>query len=35
MHRTFIYLLLASVVAASCLLEYWGTRLHAPFSTSK
>lgn len=35
MHRAFIYLLLAFVVAASCLLEYWGAKLLAPLSTSK
>lgn len=35
MHRTFIYLLLTFVVAASCLLEYWGARLLALLSTAK
>lgn len=35
MHRILIFFLLTSVVVASCLLEYWGTRLLTPLSTTK
>ena len=35
MYRALIYLLLALVVAASCLLQYWGVRLLACLAASK
>jgi hypothetical protein len=35
MHRAFIDLLLAGIVSASCLLEYWGTRLLTTLSNAK
>ena len=34
-NRAFVYSLLTLVVAGSCLLEYWGTRLLSPLSASK
>ena len=35
MYRAFIYLLLALVVATSCLAQYWGARLLASLTSSK